>query len=206
MCVDGASHASWITITSGGTGTGNGSVGFLVLPNVGGSRNGTLTIASRTFTVTQAAVAPCNYSISPNNQRVGSRADSRSVSVDTASHCAWTASSNDSWITDIRRERHRGRHGKVQLHHVQRRTGPQRISTVPEGLHDSTGKGRRLREGGRPAGQQEAPVQKNRPYVSISAFRVSAVDDRKAQRLLFGEPEPVHLSTATCPPEFTGSK
>ena len=94
-----ASHASWITITSGGTGTGNGSVGFLVLPNVGGSRNGTLTIASRTFTVTQAAVAPCNYSISPNNQRVGSRAGTGSVSVETASHCAWTASSNDSWIT-----------------------------------------------------------------------------------------------------------
>jgi hypothetical protein len=94
-----ASHASWITITSGGTGTGNGSVGFLVLPNVGGSRNGTLTIASRTFTVTQAAAAPCNYSISPNNQRVGSRAGTGSVSVETASHCAWTASSNDSWIT-----------------------------------------------------------------------------------------------------------
>ena len=94
-----ASHASWITITSGGTGTGNGSVGFLVLPNVGGSRNGTLTIASQTFTVTQAAVARCNYSISPNNQRVGSRAGPGSVSVETASHCAWTASSNDSWIT-----------------------------------------------------------------------------------------------------------
>ena len=94
-----SSHASWITITSGGTGTGNGSVGFLVLPNVSGSRNGALTIAGRTFTVTQAAVAPCMYSISPNNQKVGSRAGAGTVSVSTDSHCAWTASSDDSWIT-----------------------------------------------------------------------------------------------------------
>ena len=94
-----ASHASWITITSGGTGTGNGSVGFLVLPNVGGSRNGSLTIAGQTFTVTQAAMAPCMYSISPNNQKVGSRAGTGTVSVSAGTNCAWTASSNDSWIS-----------------------------------------------------------------------------------------------------------
>ena len=94
-----ASHASWITITSGGTGTGNGSVGFLVLQNVGGSRNGSLTIAGQTFTVTQAAMAPCMYSISPNNQKVGSRAGTGTVSVSAGTNCAWTASSNDSWIS-----------------------------------------------------------------------------------------------------------
>ena len=94
-----SSNASWITITSGGTGTGSGSLGFLVLPNVGGSRTGTLTIASQTFTVTQAAVVSCMYSISPNNQRVGSRAGTETVSVSTGSSCAWTASSNNSWIT-----------------------------------------------------------------------------------------------------------
>src|SRR5262245_58071751 len=49
------SNASWITITSGATGTGNASVGFTVAANTGAARTGTLTIATRAFTVNQAA-------------------------------------------------------------------------------------------------------------------------------------------------------
>ncbi len=49
------SNASFITITSGSSGSGNGSVGYSVASNTGStSRNGTLTIAGQTFTVTQA--------------------------------------------------------------------------------------------------------------------------------------------------------
>jgi Putative binding domain, N-terminal/Viral BACON domain len=92
-----SSNASWITIVSGGSGTGDGRVGYLVLPNVGGPRSGTLTIAGQTFTVTQAALV-CSYSISPNNQRVQSGAGTGTVTVSTSSTCTWTASSNDSWI------------------------------------------------------------------------------------------------------------
>lgn len=47
------SNASWIVVTLGASGTGNGSVLYTVLPNVGGSRTGTITIAGRTFTVSQ---------------------------------------------------------------------------------------------------------------------------------------------------------
>ena len=109
-----SSNASWINITSGAIGTGNGTVIFSVAANTGPARTGTLTIAGRTFTVTQAAGGnnppspspspspsppSCSYSISPNNQRVGSRAGTETVSVSTGSSCAWTASSNDSWIT-----------------------------------------------------------------------------------------------------------
>ena len=47
------SNASWIVVTQGGSGTGNGGVLYTVLPNPGGSRNGTITIAGRTFTVSQ---------------------------------------------------------------------------------------------------------------------------------------------------------
>ena len=46
---------SWITITAGATGTGTGSVSFTVAANTGAARTGTMTIAGRTFTVTQAA-------------------------------------------------------------------------------------------------------------------------------------------------------
>src|SRR5262249_51556438 len=49
------SHDSWIAITSGSSGSGNGVVNFSVAPNVSpDSRTGTLTIAGETFTVTQA--------------------------------------------------------------------------------------------------------------------------------------------------------
>jgi hypothetical protein len=49
------SNAAWITITSGGTGSGNGTVNYSVQANTGSARQGTLTIAGHTFTITQAA-------------------------------------------------------------------------------------------------------------------------------------------------------
>lgn len=49
------SNVSWITITAGASGTGNGTVTFTVAANTRyRSRTGTLTIAGKTFTVTQA--------------------------------------------------------------------------------------------------------------------------------------------------------
>ena len=49
------SNASWITITSGASGSGNGTVGYSVAPYGGPpkSRTGTMTIAGLTFTVKQ---------------------------------------------------------------------------------------------------------------------------------------------------------
>jgi len=49
------SNASWMTITSGASGTGNGTVTYTVDPHTStSSRSGTLTIAGLAFTVTQA--------------------------------------------------------------------------------------------------------------------------------------------------------
>jgi hypothetical protein len=50
-----SSRVSWITVTSGASGTGNGSVAFSVAANPGGTRDGTLSIGGQTFTVTQGA-------------------------------------------------------------------------------------------------------------------------------------------------------
>lgn len=98
-----ASNASWITITSGASGTGNGSVAFTVASNSGGARSGTLTIAGQTFTVNQAAAPPpppCSYSISPTSQAVVVGGASGTVAVTTGSSCTWTATSNNAdWIT-----------------------------------------------------------------------------------------------------------
>lgn len=93
-----SSNTPWLTIASGQSGTGNGTVAYAVQANEGGARTGTLTIAGQTFTVAQAA-AVCSYAISPTSQRVGPNAGSGTISVSTGSACTWTASSNDSWIT-----------------------------------------------------------------------------------------------------------
>ncbi|HUF17537.1 MAG TPA: BACON domain-containing carbohydrate-binding protein, partial [Thermoanaerobaculia bacterium] len=56
-----SSGASWLTITSGGGGSGAGpsTVNYLVAPNgTGSQRTGTLTIAGNPFTVTQLAATP----------------------------------------------------------------------------------------------------------------------------------------------------
>lgn len=54
-----ASNASWITVTSGSSGTANGSVTLSVAANATtASRTGTVTIAGQTFTVVQASSLP----------------------------------------------------------------------------------------------------------------------------------------------------
>jgi hypothetical protein len=50
-----ASNASWITITGGSAGNGNGSVAFQAAPNTGAARSGTVTVAGLlSFTVEEA--------------------------------------------------------------------------------------------------------------------------------------------------------
>jgi Abnormal spindle-like microcephaly-assoc'd, ASPM-SPD-2-Hydin/Viral BACON domain/Putative binding domain, N-terminal len=96
---NGASNVSWITITSGGSGSGSGQVGYMVAPNTSpSSRAGTVTIAGQTFTVNQQA-APCVYSLSEAEQSFSSSEADGVVSVNTASGCPWSASSQSSWIT-----------------------------------------------------------------------------------------------------------
>ena len=49
-----SSGAAWMTITSGSSGTGNGTVNYSISSNTGGSRTSGSTIAGRVFTVTQS--------------------------------------------------------------------------------------------------------------------------------------------------------
>jgi hypothetical protein len=94
-----SSNASWITITTGASGSGNGSVAFNVAANSGGGRSGTLTIAGQTFTVSQASAPQCNYAISPTSQSVDANGGSGTVAVTSGNGCSWRASSNAPWIT-----------------------------------------------------------------------------------------------------------
>jgi hypothetical protein len=98
------SNTSWLTVTSGTSGTGNGTVGFTAAANTGSARTGTLTIAGNTFTVSQAAAAAppppppsCSYS-TPSKVDFGKNGGVKTFNVSTTTGCAWTAVANDSWI------------------------------------------------------------------------------------------------------------
>jgi sugar lactone lactonase YvrE len=93
------SNAAWITINSGGSGTGNGTVGYSVAANTGAPRAGTITIAGLTFTITQSGF--CGYSLSAASALFGGTGGSGSVGLTASSTaCTWSASSsNSSWLT-----------------------------------------------------------------------------------------------------------
>jgi len=94
-----ASNASWITITSGASGSGNGTVSYTVAASSSANPlTGTLTIAGQTFTVTQAG-ATCSYAIAPTSASATAGGTTGSVTVTAPTGCAWTATSNVSWIT-----------------------------------------------------------------------------------------------------------
>lgn len=94
-----ASNVSWLSVSAGAAGAGNGGVTFAVAATTATTqRTGTLTIAGRTFTVTQSGVA-CAFSISPTSQTFGAAGGSGSVAVTTTAGCAWTATSGAGWVT-----------------------------------------------------------------------------------------------------------
>ncbi|MBF0606584.1 MAG: VCBS repeat-containing protein [Magnetococcales bacterium] len=52
-----SNNVDWLKVTAGGSGNGNGAVGYSVAANTGSQRTGTITIADKTFTVKQEGKA-----------------------------------------------------------------------------------------------------------------------------------------------------
>jgi hypothetical protein len=98
-----ASNDSFITITEGTRGTGNGIVRYIVPGNTNNSPlPGTITVAGQTVAINQAA-GGCAFKLSPKIAKftfIGTVAESKTVNVKANfSDCTWTAVSNDSFIT-----------------------------------------------------------------------------------------------------------
>ena len=87
----------WIDITSGSSGSGNGTVTYTVSANTtGSSRTAVITVGGQSHTVTQTA---CAYSISPASQSFNSSGGPGSISVTTSeTTCSWSASEGVDWI------------------------------------------------------------------------------------------------------------
>ncbi len=90
------SNVPWITITNSSGGTGNGTVKITVQQS-SATRTGTLTIAGKTYTVTQTG---CSFTLTPFQQSFGQNGGNGSFEVKTnESFCQWTAAVNNPWIT-----------------------------------------------------------------------------------------------------------
>ena len=88
---------SWLTITQGASGTGNGTVAFSATANPGPPRTGSLAVAGQTFGVTQPS---CAGSLNPASATVAAAGGAGpSIAVTMPPGCAWTASTTDPWLT-----------------------------------------------------------------------------------------------------------
>ena len=91
------SNAAWLTITSGASGSGNGTVAYSAAATTGGPRSAALTIAGQTFTVTQGS--GCSFGLAPASLTIPAAGGSSNVNVTAGAGCAWTASSGTDWLT-----------------------------------------------------------------------------------------------------------
>ena len=91
-----ASNAAWIAVTSGASGSGNGSVGYSVASNTGFQRSGVIGIAGQKFTVAQAG--PCTATLIPSSASFTAADGAGTFAVSTTGACGWAAVSNASWL------------------------------------------------------------------------------------------------------------
>jgi all-beta uncharacterized protein len=120
---------NWIGVTSGSEGTGDGMVTVSVGPNSGPARTATVTIASQTLSIEQAASLPppCTYAIKPTHYDAGRGPETIAIDVAAGAGCAWSTRADATWVT-LDPSSGSG-NGIVQLV-LQANDGPDRSTTV----------------------------------------------------------------------------
>jgi Viral BACON domain len=92
------SESQWITITSGGSGQGDGTVNYRAVSNPAPAmRRGALVINSQRAEIAQAA-APCLFRLGSAAQTFPATGGEGSVAVEALDGCSWTAASGTAWI------------------------------------------------------------------------------------------------------------
>lgn len=99
-----ASSASFLTITSGATGTGNGSVGYSFAANTGDARSASITVNGTSVVFAQSApilIAPagCAVVLSATSAKANGGGGPINITVTAPANCQWTATSNASFLT-----------------------------------------------------------------------------------------------------------
>src|SRR6185312_12213893 len=99
-----ASSASFLTVSSGSSGTGNGSVGYSIAANTGAARSASIVVNGTAVNFTQAAfqvLAPtgCTIKLGATSGKINSGGGTLNIDVTADSNCAWTATSNSSFLS-----------------------------------------------------------------------------------------------------------
>ena len=96
-----SSPVTWITVTSGATGTGNGTVLFTVAANSGPARNAQIAVGDKLFMVNQADVNTpvCQFTILPATASVSAAGGNVPVTIQAGATCSWTTASHADWLT-----------------------------------------------------------------------------------------------------------
>ncbi len=93
------STASFITITAGSSGTGNGQIDYSIPANPSAqNRSGAIRIGNLTFNITQTG-GGCTISLNPQRATLGGGNVSGRFNVNGSLGCQWSPGSPDSWIS-----------------------------------------------------------------------------------------------------------
>ncbi len=126
--------ASWLTVASGASGTGNGTVTYAVAANAGpASRSANLTVADRAHAVTQAGLASCAVTIDRDDETYGAAGGSGTFDVMAASTCAWVVTPNATWISVTNPAGGAGAGNRRVSYSVAANTGTARTGTMTVG-------------------------------------------------------------------------
>jgi hypothetical protein len=125
----------WITVASGPSGSGNGSVRLAIAANSGEARSGAVQVATQTFTVQQAG-RTCTYAIKPISYDAGRGPDDISINVTADAGCTWTTAGDPPWV-NVASGRTGSGNGTVRLL-IPANTGPARLARLTIATHAFT--------------------------------------------------------------------
>ncbi len=92
--------ASWLLVTSGASGSGNGTVTYSAAANLDtASRTATVTVGGQTHTVTQAGLPGCTVTLQPDDETFGVAGGTGTFDIAAASSCSWTVIATAPWIS-----------------------------------------------------------------------------------------------------------
>ncbi|MBI4903033.1 MAG: hypothetical protein HY820_05315, partial [Acidobacteria bacterium] len=95
-----SSNSSWITFPSGASGTGHGSVLYVVAPNNGTTlRSAAILLGDKQYPIAQGPATSCAYSVSPNGLQLPAAGATGQININTGSTCVWSVSGAPAWIT-----------------------------------------------------------------------------------------------------------
>jgi hypothetical protein len=94
---------AWASVTSGSSGTGNGSFAIKVAANTGAARSASGMVSgpgvASTFIMNQDASPCANWTISPTSVSYGAAGGNGTFTVNAPSGCYWNLSGLPSWLT-----------------------------------------------------------------------------------------------------------